>query len=271
MSKIVSGIGDAIGGVVKGVVNVVSDVAKGVGNFVNDIAKSDLGKALIIAGAVYFGGAALAGGFGSSAAGGSFLSGMGAGVGSAASTLSGAWSSALGGEFASAASSIGNAFGTAGTAGEMAASTLAPAVANAAPAFLPEAGQAASSMASTGANAAPTFLPEAGQAASTMANSGAKVATDAAAKSWWASQDPIVKYGLIQSGMQIGGGLISGAGQAKAAQEARDYDVAKYNANVGGALNLGAPPVGYYPPVGNYGMPPAPMGIASRYMQPRPA
>ena len=90
MSKVVSAVGNAVSSVVKGVVNVVKSVASGVGNLVKSIAKSPLGKALLIAGAVYFGGAALAGGFGSSAAGGSFLSGMGTGVSSAASSLSSA-------------------------------------------------------------------------------------------------------------------------------------------------------------------------------------
>jgi hypothetical protein len=123
MSKVVSGIGNAISGVVKGVVNVVKGVVKGVGDLAKSIASSKLGKAIIIAGAIYFGGAALAGGFGSSAAGGSFLSGMGAGVSSAASTLSSAWGSVMAGNFSQAAGAVGNAWGTAGAAAGQAAGT----------------------------------------------------------------------------------------------------------------------------------------------------
>lgn len=117
MSKVVQGIGDAIGDVVKGAISVVKNVADGVGDLARGIANSPIGKAILIAGAIYFGGAALAGGFGQAAGGGSFLSGMGTGVASAAETLSSAWSSTLAGNFGEAASGIGNSFGTAYTAG----------------------------------------------------------------------------------------------------------------------------------------------------------
>lgn len=117
MSKVVQGIGDAIGDVVKGAINVVKNVADGVGDLARGIANSPIGKAILIAGAIYFGGAALAGGFGQAAGGGSFLSGMGTGVASAAETLSSAWTSTLAGNFGEAASGIGNSFGTAYTAG----------------------------------------------------------------------------------------------------------------------------------------------------------
>ena len=132
MSKAVSGVGNAIGGVLKGAVNLVKDVGNGIGRIVKDIGSSKIGKAILIAGAIYFGGAALSGGFGASAGGGSFFSGMSAGVSSAASSLSSAWTSAMAGNFAEAGSTIGSSWGTASNAGYMgspgylATSTTAP-------------------------------------------------------------------------------------------------------------------------------------------------
>jgi len=113
------GIGDAVSGVLKGVGDAVNGAVKGVGDIAKSIYESPIGRALIIAGAVYFGGAALAGGFGGASAGGigSFFSGMGAGVSSAASSLSSAWGSVLAGEFGAAGSTLGSSFGAAYGAG----------------------------------------------------------------------------------------------------------------------------------------------------------
>ena len=333
MAKVVQGIGDAIGDVVKGVVNVVKGVADGVGDLARGIADSPLGKAILLAGAVYFGGAALAGGFGSSAAGGGFLSGMGSGVASAAETLSSAWSSTLAGNVGEAASSIGNAWGTAGTAGGTSAqlaadlATTAPstsmlggggdAVGNAANATnLSGAGgdlAANPSMAAqggynpgitnpvpsydaaaaySGQGAAPTLNGLSGTAPATppspyslsyqapsQLGMPAPVVPPTAPAGWWASQDPLVKYGMVSAGTQLAGGLISGAGQAKAAQEQRDYEaqmradaLARYNANNGTLLNFSpfaqaTPPQPRYYPQPQAAMQPPP-GIVSRYMYP---
>jgi hypothetical protein len=112
MSQIVKGIGRAISSVVKGAVNLVKDIAK-----------SDLGKILVTAASVYFGGAALLGGFGASAAGGSFLTGASAGLSGAAAGISTAWGSLMAGEFSAAGSALGSGFTGAGAAG---AATAAP-------------------------------------------------------------------------------------------------------------------------------------------------
>lgn len=117
MSKAVSGVGNAIGGVLKGAVNLVKDVGNGIGRIVKDIGSSKIGKAILIAGAIYFGGAALAGGYGSAAGGGSFFTGMGAGVSSAATSLSSAWTSAMAGNFAEAGATIGSSWTGAANAG----------------------------------------------------------------------------------------------------------------------------------------------------------
>lgn len=113
------GIGDAVSGVVKGIGDVVNGAVKGVGSLAKQIWDSKIGKAIVIAGAIYFGGAALAGGFGGASAGGmgSFFSGMGAGVSSAAGSLSSAWGSALAGEFGAAGSTLGGSWGAAYGAG----------------------------------------------------------------------------------------------------------------------------------------------------------
>lgn len=310
MTKIVEGIGDAIGSVVKGVVSVVEGVVKGVGDLVKGIADSPIGKAILIAGAVYFGGAALAGGFGSSAAGGSFLSGMGTGVASAAETLSGAWSSTLAGNFGEAASSIGNAFGTAGTAGgNSAAMTQALQTGASALSSSGAAIPGAAAPAGTGLTAGGTGLTAGGSAgqglvangmsaagstvspyalvqpASTLASTlPAALPAAAPAASWWAGVDPYLKTAAVMGGTQVVGGLISGAGQASAAQEARDdaertklENIARYNENTGTLLNFSpfarpAPPQYYQPPPQPryYPQPTAvaqaPTGMVARYM-----
>jgi hypothetical protein len=294
MTKIVQGIGDAIGDVFRGAVKVVKNVADGVGDLARGIANSPIGKAILIAGAIYFGGAALAGGFGSSAAGGSFFSGMGTGVASAAETLSGAWSSTLAGNFGEAASSIGNAWGTAGTAGGNSAvmtealrsgvgieglkssatipgasssnvAALGPGstqVAAAAPgagtgltaggAELTAGGSGLTSGAATNAATyagapSPFSLTAAGTGtpglSGTLPAMGAPAA--AAPAGWWAGVDPYLKTAAVMGGTQVVGGLIAGAGQAKAAEDQRNAEAQaaqdardRYNTNVGTPLDF---------------------------------
>jgi len=303
MTKIVQGIGDAIGDVVKGVVNVVKGVADGVGDLARSIADSPIGKAILIAGAVYFGGAALAGGFGEMAGGGSFLSGLGTGVESAATGLSNAWSSTLAGNFGEAAATIGDTYGTAYGAGEssgMLASNVAsgassgslisqggynPGVINPVPTYTgseiaalgPGASEVAAvtpaaastgtgltagagtstgltsgGMSATGAtgtlgSASPYALAQAPAAStlSTLGSTALPAATPAAG--WWAGVDPYLKTAAVMGGTQVVGGLISGAGQAKAAQEQRDFEVdqaelarQRRNKNMGAQLDFSA-------------------------------
>lgn len=258
MSKVVKGAVNAVKSVVQGVVKVVKGVASGVGNLVKSIAKSKLGKAIVISAAVYFGGAALAGGFGSSAAGGSFLTGMGKGVGSAASTLSSAWGSLVSGNFGSAASQIGGAWGAAGNA-------ASGAVVNATP------GVMTGALSGTGAatppingldmmpsvparvdlpingldtmpSAPPWTPPPPDSPITTLAKmpppdlpyerliNGAEKTTGI-----WDRilSSPYTAPALISGGMQLGGNLMQAAAQGRQAAEAR----ARYQENVG--TNLG--------------------------------
>lgn len=280
MTKVVQGIGDAIGDVVKGVVNVVKGVADGVGDLARSIADSPIGKAILIAGAVYFGGAALMGGLGESAAGGSFLSGMGAGVESAAGSLSSAWSATMAGDISGAAGYVGNAWGSAGTAGEMASaanaaamgpsaslmstgssvlpSTAAPAASNVAN-FTAEQIANANSLAGQGAN--PTLNGLAGTTPPTPTSpfslaqpptipTGVPPAIPPGAPpaaGWWAGVDPYLKTAAVMGGTQVVGGLISGAGQAKAAEDQRNFEVdqaelarQRRNKNMGAQLDFSA-------------------------------
>lgn len=268
MSKVVKSVFGGVASVVKGVVNVVKGAVKGVGDLVKSIASSKLGKAIIIAGAIYFGGAALAGGFGSSAAGGSFLSGMGAGVSSAASTLSSAWGSVMAGNFSQAAGAVGNAWGTAGAAAGQAAGTGAMAVGSAvAPTAVtaPSAtiGAPTAGTATTVANGGVGTSLGTGtgglgiQSANTLgANLGTGVAGQTGsmlpaslqtavtpAATGFASLSPLAQYGAITAGTQVVGGMIQGAGQKAAQEDQRDYELRmaqeardRYNANVGTSL-----------------------------------
>jgi len=96
MSKVVKGVGRAIGKVVKGATKLVKKVAK-----------SKLGKIAIMAAAIYFGVPAIMGAFGGAAgAGASGLAGAMNGISGAWSGLTGAASSAMAGNFAQAGSQL---------------------------------------------------------------------------------------------------------------------------------------------------------------------
>jgi len=241
MSKAVSGVGNAIGGVLKGAVNLVKDVGNGIGRIVKDIGSSNIGKAILIAGAVYFGGAALSGGFGASAGGGSFFSGMGAGVSSAASSLSSAWTSTLAGNFAEAGSTLGSSWTGAANAGAATNPGWMAAQANAVPLTAPAAA------------AAPP--PAAGVNTGAVTGSGSPVGVNLPAAppppplSPPASMfdkvisSPYTAPALISGGMQVGGAYIQGQAQEKQLREQREYEERmvreqrdRYNANVGAPL-----------------------------------
>ena len=123
MSKVVKKVGKAIGKVVKGVV-------KGVKKVVKKISKSKFFKVIATAALVYFGGAALMGGFSTIGTSTSFLQGMSTGLSNAWAGITGATSSALGGNFAQAGSQLaagakGAAFNTVTGATTNAAQTIA--------------------------------------------------------------------------------------------------------------------------------------------------
>lgn len=240
MSKVVKGVGRAISKVVKGVANVVKKVAS-----------SKFGKILVGAALIYFGGAALMGGFSGAAAGGGLsgaLSGAAQGVANAWTSLTGAASSALGGKFAQAGSQL--SAGIQGTttalqgeaalsaASQAAQSSMTAGNAGAAtnPALLESyAGTPGYGASSAGAgNAAMTTIPgSTGPGLISRAASGLS--------NVWNSMGDRGQAATITGGTQLVGGLIQGYGMQKAqdrqeqlTEEQLAERRAKYNANVGG-------------------------------------
>lgn len=226
--------------VVKGVGRAVSSVVKGVGNAVKKVAKSKLGKALLVAAAVYFGGAALMGGMAAPAGSGlsGFLSGAGQGIANAWGGLTGAASSALSGNFASAGSKLSAGFqGT--TVGALEAAAASPA------SYAGSLG----TKAATGANSQAAML-----AAQTgeFGTAGLKATQAAAAKASGAvlnqptgligkmMASPYAAPALITTGGQLIGGAMQGVGMQKQYEQQRNLEAEareRYNRNVG--ANMG--------------------------------
>lgn len=215
MSKVVKKVGRAIGKVVKGVVN-------GVKKF----AKSKLGKIIIMAAAVYFGGAALMGAMGTSgaaAAGGlSGLSGAAANVGAAWSSLGTAASAAMGGEFATAGSALASgATGTAAAGGSA----------------LAGAGASAATGATTGmASSMPAYNPVTSSFVNPVAGASTAVNAAAAAPAATTAADAIA--GAMKTGTYVQAGLtgaqmLMNAKAGQAAEEEQQAARDRYNANVG--------------------------------------
>lgn len=235
MSKVVKSVGRAIGKVVKGVV-------KGVKKF----AKSKIGKILLAAATIYFGGAAIMGAVGGASAGTGVLGtisgavqGAGAGIANAWSGLTGAAGALTSGQgLGAAGSSLSSGFTgayTAGnsavTAGQLAASSGALPATPGAYGSAGTAGQTATTASTTGG----------------ITKTGAELAVDAAGREA-ASQAPGLvgrawnglgdygKFAAVSGGMNIAGGAIQGYGQQKAIEEQRDYEQRLINQNVGAPI-----------------------------------
>lgn len=302
MSKVVKAVGNAVGNVVKGAVKIVSKIGQGVGGLVKSIASSKLGKAVLIAAAIYFGGAALSGGFGASASGGSFLSGMGTGVSNAASSLSTAWGSAMSGEFSTAGSQLAQGFsgevatvpsanplaGNYSIATEGAAAT--PPAPGTPPAPSAPAGTTNALTGNYGAGGATDVATNAAQTtAANAAQTTAAANTTAATPGTWSKimASPYTAPSLISGGMQVGGAYIQGKAQEKQLQDQRAYEQKmaqeardRYNANAGAQL-FAADQSPIYQAAGPAWDPyaeararaaqryaPQPTGVVARYMPP---
>ena len=207
MSKVVKGIGRAIGSVVKGVAKAVKSVVK-----------SPVGKILLAAATVYFGGAALMGASQGFSAGSGFLGtitssleGAMTGIGNAWTSLGTAASQAMSGNFANAGTALsGGLEGSAVTVGADGALTTTP-MSMGAPAGLPAAKPVA------------TTPPPTAPAVQTVAE---KAAENAATKPGLISQawDKLGPYGKMAA-VQTGGNIIQGIGQQKALEEQRQYEL----------------------------------------------
>lgn len=245
MSKVVSGIGRAIGSVIEGV-----------GNVVKSVVKSPIFKVIGTAAMVYFGGAALMGAVGGAtagaAAGSGFLgtlgsaasgalSGAGAGISSAWSGLMGAGSALTGsGGLSGAADSLSSGFMGSNAAG---AATVPQGLSltEGTSALAGNAGSGIGSMPSAdysfGGSTPGMKVP--GSFSASLPGSGV---TPPGAPQGFIEKMMANKYAapaLISGGMQLAGGLIQGYGAQKAADrqeqlsaEARD----RYNRNVGTRL-----------------------------------
>lgn len=247
MSKAVKAVGRAVSKVVKGTVNAVKKFAK-----------SKVGRVIITAAAIYFGGAALAGGFGSSAAGGSFLSGMSSGVANAATSLKGAWTAATAGNFGAAGSSLSAGFQGTTTALQAANAGAATTAAMGGAQGLAGAGTGGvtqSAVGSTMGGAGGLSMPGAatGGVGSQLAAINTGVGAGAGAGAAGATAGSGLAQGMIgaakiQAGTALIGGAMQGAGQQKAMEDQRNYDAQmaqaardRYNTNVGTRLWGDAP------------------------------
>ncbi len=239
MSKVTKAIGRAIKKTIKGVVKVVKKIAS-----------SKIGKILIAAATIYFGGAAILGAMGGASASTGLmgtisgaLKGAGAGISSAWSGLTGATSAAMGGNFSAAGSSLGSGFTGANAAGAQAVSGAAQGVATGVTNGMTsgmQVGLDGQPLASAMQNATQPTLQSLGGA---PLDAGAKAATDFGGdgiiSSAWNGLGDFGKMAAIQGSMQIAGGALQG----KAAEDQRRFDLKqqaaardRYNTNVGTRL-----------------------------------
>lgn len=224
MSKVVKGIGRAIGKVVKGVVNVVKKVAS-----------SKLGKILIGAALVYFGGAALMGGMQGAAAGQGFMGTISSGLSGAAQGVANAWTSlgtaatqAIGGNFANAGNALSTGFqGGTATMAEGALVSQPLSITSAPMASPPSAIPATPPSSGLDMNAVLGKTPP------QMSIPGANVPTPPPpGMIGKIMASPYTAPALISGGTQLIGGAMQGYG----AQKQQEKDVARYNTNVGTRL-----------------------------------
>jgi hypothetical protein len=227
---------------VKSVGRAVSKVVKGVTNAVKKVASSKLGKILITAAAVYFGGAALMGGMQGAAAGQGFFGSLSSGLSGAAQGIGNAWSSlgtattqALGGNFANAGNALSTGFqgGTASMVdGAMVSQPLS--IAKAAPMSTPTAPMSAPPTSGVDMNAV------LGKAPPQMSIPGVNVPTPPPTGLVGSiMSSPYTAPALISGGTQLIGGAMQGYGaqqqQKKQEQMAAD-ERQRYNTNVGTRL-----------------------------------
>jgi hypothetical protein len=197
MSKVVKSIGRAIGKVVKGAVKVVKKVAK-----------SKLGKVIIGAAAIYFGGAALMGAVGS----GSTVTGA---LANAWTQLGAAGSAAAAGNFGAAGSALANGI----SAGALGASASAPAIGATASA---PTNAALAESAAMGGKATASGVTQ-------VATAPALQSAAPAAESGW------MKYG-VPAAINAGTQAVAGYAQTKAAQAESEDERNRINANMSGNL-----------------------------------
>jgi hypothetical protein len=236
MSKAVKSVGRAVSKVVQGVVNVVKvvtkpvveaakAVVKPVAEAIKKVTSSKIGRIILAAAAIYFGGAALAGGLGSSAAGGSFLSGMGTGVANAASGLSSAWTSALSGNFTGAGGVTANlSAGFQGTTTALQAANVGAMTSGMTQAQMLASQNAGIPGATAATNsAAATAFPASTAGAGGASQLALTPSQVAGSKGLIGSLSPMGQYAAISGATQLVGGAVQGYGAQKAQEDERNY------------------------------------------------
>lgn len=237
MSKVVKGIGRAIGGVIKGVVNVVKGVVSGV----KKIASSKIGKIILAAATVYFGGAAIMGAMGGASAGTGFLGTIGGAVQGAGAGIANAWSGLTGAFTGGGFSALGKGFTGAYSAGSGAVGSAAQAATTAATnAATSGATQAAGTGVATTPNPLVTNPVITQQSTVPLVPPSNNPGIISSA---WNGLGDYGKMAAVQGTMQLAGGAIQGYGQQKAMEEQRAYELEqeqlardRYNQNIGTRL-----------------------------------
>jgi hypothetical protein len=223
MSKVVKKVTRTVSKVVKGVSKAVKGVVKGIGGALKKIAGSKIGKVLLAAATIYFGGAAIMGAMGGAGASSGFFNTIAGAVKGAGAGISSAWTGLTGAVTGGGLGSLQSGFMGAGEMGRAAAlgSNVATGVStagmqgmsqaqalNAQNVGMQGAGQATQTALGS---VAPSAATQAGGAGSQLVNTGAQ-------KAGFFS-DPLVKYGAITSAAQLGAGALEGYGQEKALRD----------------------------------------------------
>jgi hypothetical protein len=236
MSKVVRGVGRAIGKVVDGV---------------KKFAKSKVGKVIIAAAAMYFGVPMISGAIGGATAGAAAGSGfmgtlsgaISGGLSGAAAGISQAWAGLTG-----AATALGS--GSISGAGEALYGGISPTSAFTAGgnSLAPAAGALPVQQGSMMANGLPAGIsPDAPAVGNYIENFGRSVtggAPGGASGSGiigraWESLGPYGKFGVVQAGSQLVGSVMQGVGAQKQYEQQRQViaeDRERYNRNVGAPL-----------------------------------
>ncbi len=218
MSKVVKKAVKSVAKVAQGVVKAVGKVAEGAVSVVKKVASSKIGKVLVTAAAVYFGGAAISGAMSSTST-------AVEGIKAAWSSLSTATTQAMAGEFTQAAGSL-----KAGIGGQAASAVASPTSLVSPIASAPGAAVTGGGGAAISADAGSAMVNSLN-----AAGAGSVVPPPVPAT---AGGGFLSSYGggmAIAAGSQLVGGIMQGQAQDEQAKQ----DAARYNANVGGALNAG--------------------------------
>lgn len=219
--------------VTKGVARAIGKIQKGVMKAVKKVAKSKLGKIILVAAAVYFGGAALMGAMGTTTAAGAAVSGLeGAmtGISNAWTSLGTATSQALSGNFANAGSALST--GIQGGSATMVDGALVSNLSSAVQPAVTTPGKLANGLPINPTDAQINdYLFKAGTTPPRVPGAGGG--------GWFSGLSPLGQAAVVSGGTQLIGQTVSGIGNQMAARDARlerEQAQARYKDNIGTSL-----------------------------------